>query len=411
MEAGAFAEELTCAVCLQVYWDPVILPCQHSFCLKCISDVWAHAAGPDGINCPQCRRKFNPRPKLEKNFTLQSIVEKFNQSQTAAERTLVMCEYCIETPSPAAKTCLKCETSFCSLHLKPHLTKETYKDHSLIEPIADLTTRQCLDHKKVLEFYCEKDEACVCISCTVIGKHKSHTLLSLDQAEAKLKEKVKNGVENIQRVQKNYSIEQQDLKKSETELKTRTNELKGNLSKKFSEWRKQLEEDEKFTLKLINEEELRVLSQIRSRSESLAKKMKQIQLIEEDAQKQLQRDCLSFIQDSKQLLSRISQYSGLQDTRNPSGFSMLVKQKMNVPQQYLQFPRMSQNRGLQDPWESYGFSMPVEQKIYVPQQYPHYLRDTETQNITLNLTNISELIKKRMETSKKYLSAILEMLN
>ncbi|XP_067897365.1 E3 ubiquitin/ISG15 ligase TRIM25-like isoform X2 [Heterodontus francisci] len=344
METGALAEELTCAVCLLVYQDPVILPCQHSFCLKCIKNAWAHAACQGGVSCPQCRRQFNPRPCLEKNFTLCNIVEKYNQSQTAAECTPVMCEYCIDNPSAAVKTCLKCETSFCSFHLKPHLTKETYKDHTLIEPIADLTKRQCANHKKILEYYCEQDKECVCISCTVIGIHKSHTLLSLDQAEARIKKKLKKEVENLQRVQKNCSIEQQDFKKSETKIKTLTNELKGNLSKKFSEWRKQLEKDEKYTLQLIDEEEIRVLSQIRSCSESLAKKMVQITSINDEAHKQLQRDSLSFIQDSKQLLSKISQFSRFRDTVTPHVNNPFMADNwndawdMNVPPQSLTDP-------------------------------------------------------------------------
>ncbi|XP_067849468.1 E3 ubiquitin/ISG15 ligase TRIM25-like [Heptranchias perlo] len=321
-------EELTCAVCLQVYQDPVVLPCQHSFCLKCIEVVWIHAVDRDGISCPQCCRKFDTRPSLEKNFTLRNIVEKYSQSRTAAESAPVMCDNCIENPSLAVKTCLKCETAFCSLHLKPHLTKEIFKDHTVVDPVHDLIHRKCPDHKKILEFYCEEDEKCVCVSCTIIGKHKSHTLLSLDEAEAAIKEELKSKVENLLGDQKNCSIKLQDLEKSEAEIKTLTEELKGNLSKKFSDWRKQLEEDEKYTLKLIDEEELRVISQIRSCSESLAKKMEQIELIIDEAQKQLQRDCLSFIQDSKQLLARVAETQNVTDPDDPD----LILDRSNITQ-------------------------------------------------------------------------------
>ncbi|XP_078416609.1 E3 ubiquitin/ISG15 ligase TRIM25-like [Cetorhinus maximus] len=312
---GALAEELTCAVCLHIYQDPVILPCQHSFCLECINNVWAGSTLSVDASCPQCRRKFSPRPSLEKNFTLGNIVEKYNLSQSAeAESAPVMCEYCFENPSPAVKTCLKCETSFCSLHLKPHLTKKAYNDHTLIKPTADLTKRQCTDHKKMLEFYCEEDGKCVCISCTVTGMHKSHTLLSLDQAEAKIKDKLKKKVKNLDRVQEDCSTELQGLKTSEDEIKTISNELKGKLSKKFSEWRKRLKEDEEYALKLIDEEECRVLSEIRSNSETLTNKMEQIKIIHAELQDQPQMDSLSLIQDSEQLLSRFVQF---EDTLAP----------------------------------------------------------------------------------------------
>ncbi|XP_067834040.1 E3 ubiquitin/ISG15 ligase TRIM25-like [Heptranchias perlo] len=340
MEPGALEDELTCAVCLQVYQDPVVLSCQHSFCLKCIEGVWAQTPGPEGFECPQCRQKFNPRPSLKRNFTLCNIVEKYKRSQPPAESAHVVCDTCIENPSPAVKTCLKCEASFCSLHLKPHLLKEAYKDHTLIEPVADLTDRQCVDHKKVLEFYCKDDAECVCVSCTIIGKHKSHTLLSLDQAQAAIKEELEREIERLRGVQQNCSSKQRDLERSEAEIKTRINELKGKLSKSFSEWRRQLEEDEEYALKLIDEEGLRALSQIRSCSEALNKRMEQITLIDGETQSLVQRDHFSFIQNSKQLLSRVTETQRVTDpdvpalTLNLSNISQLIQKRLNGSEKY-----------------------------------------------------------------------------
>ncbi|XP_072900896.1 E3 ubiquitin/ISG15 ligase TRIM25-like [Hemitrygon akajei] len=320
METGVLAEELTCSVCLELFQNPVALPCQHSFCAKCINDVWDHLETPSGVSCPQCRQAFSPRPRLVKNHTLQNIVEKYNWhspvAATSAQTAPVMCEYCIEKPTPAVKTCLKCETSFCSRHLQPHLTKQIYKDHNLINPTADLTRRQCPSHGKVFEFYCEQDEVCVCMSCTIVGDHKSHSLLSLEQAKDKLKEKLKKNVEKIHMIQKEWSREQGDLKQSENEIKRHSKEMKEKLLAAFSEWRKQLEKDEKLALKMINEETNRLLSQIKSSSDSLLKKMEEVQIIGKDAQDQEQNDPLFFIQNVKQQLSRPFPFEPLQDTVN-----------------------------------------------------------------------------------------------
>jgi hypothetical protein len=32
-------EELTCPVCLELYADPLMLPCSHSLCKKCLEDI------------------------------------------------------------------------------------------------------------------------------------------------------------------------------------------------------------------------------------------------------------------------------------------------------------------------------------------------------------------------------------
>ena len=34
-------DQLTCSVCLEQYTNPKILPCGHSFCLKCIEPISA----------------------------------------------------------------------------------------------------------------------------------------------------------------------------------------------------------------------------------------------------------------------------------------------------------------------------------------------------------------------------------
>ncbi|XP_059506493.1 E3 ubiquitin/ISG15 ligase TRIM25-like [Stegostoma tigrinum] len=304
MDPGALEDELTCSVCLRVYQDPVTLPCQHSFCLNCIEGVWAQTAGPRKFECPDCHRKFKHKPTLERNATLYNIVAKYKQTQSPADSPNVYCDNCDDKPFQAVKTCLTCLASFCFLHLKPHLRNKAYQDHTLIEPGLDVTVTQCNDHKKILEFYCEDDALCVCVYCTIVGKHKSHTLLSLDQAQATVKEELEAEIERLQTDQEIYSRKQRDLENSEIDIKTQINDLKENLLKSFSEWRKKLEEDEESTMSLIDEEGRRALSQIRSCSEALKKRMELITLINKETQNLVQRDHLSFIQNSRQLISR-----------------------------------------------------------------------------------------------------------
>jgi hypothetical protein len=53
-----------CAICLEKYHEPIVLPCGHSFDRHCLLQV-------NRQECPICRRKFNdPIESLPLNFAL-----------------------------------------------------------------------------------------------------------------------------------------------------------------------------------------------------------------------------------------------------------------------------------------------------------------------------------------------------
>lgn len=66
-------EELTCAICCELFSQPVMLDCMHHYCKACIQRYWA--SGPRVASCPQCRRQF-PRPTFRTHHLLAGLVEK-----------------------------------------------------------------------------------------------------------------------------------------------------------------------------------------------------------------------------------------------------------------------------------------------------------------------------------------------
>jgi len=55
-------EELTCPVCLELYADPLMLPCSHSMCKKCLEEMLNCRTRRTGITCLSlgilCSRKL-----------------------------------------------------------------------------------------------------------------------------------------------------------------------------------------------------------------------------------------------------------------------------------------------------------------------------------------------------------------
>lgn len=65
----SISKHLHCAICTEVYTQPQRLPCQHIFCLACITH-WA----TERPTCPQCRKKFSAK-KLVRDLLAANLVD------------------------------------------------------------------------------------------------------------------------------------------------------------------------------------------------------------------------------------------------------------------------------------------------------------------------------------------------
>ncbi|XP_069051672.1 E3 ubiquitin/ISG15 ligase TRIM25-like isoform X1 [Lepisosteus oculatus] len=303
MESKCLEEELTCVICLGLYKEPAVLPCQHSFCLRCIQDYWVNKDNKDVYDCPQCRCAFPSPPSLEKNFTLCNIVEKLwvRRSQPDVLVPGVLCDFCMDVSSCAIKTCLKCETSFCSFHLQTHITKLDPKEHKLVNPIGSFLERKCSEHGKTLEFYCREDQCCVCVSCTVLGNHRNHTVISLEEAaNEELKEEISGIHENLF----NVSRVKLFLKRAEADLKVSIENLKKLTSHMFMELQKRMKEDELYMLRQIDSEGSEVVARIEQHCQEIEGTAQSMKLRLDDMQDMMNRDPFSLIQATHQSTSR-----------------------------------------------------------------------------------------------------------
>uniref|UniRef100_A0A8C4X371 B30.2/SPRY domain-containing protein n=1 Tax=Erpetoichthys calabaricus TaxID=27687 RepID=A0A8C4X371_ERPCA len=116
-------DEYSCTVCLDTLNDPVSLSCGHSFCLKCLNNLWDQS---QVCSCPECGETFTTRPELHINTVLNKTIRNLKQN------------------AMAVKTCLTCML--------------------------------CAEHQKHLELFCKTDETCICIICVMTG-HKGQSRL------------------------------------------------------------------------------------------------------------------------------------------------------------------------------------------------------------------------------------------
>uniref|UniRef100_A0A3Q3F164 Uncharacterized protein n=1 Tax=Labrus bergylta TaxID=56723 RepID=A0A3Q3F164_9LABR len=187
-----------CSICLDVFNDPVTIPCGHNFCKNCITEHWNTS---DQYRCPMCKEAFTNRPKLRVNTFISEMVGE------------VLCDVCTGPKLKALKSCLDCLVSYCETHLEPHLTASRLKRHQLIDPVENLEDRMCMKHDKPLELFCKTDQTCVCMLCSVLD-HKTHEFVPLKEEYEEKKAELEETEAEIQQMIQKRRLKIQEIKHS-----------------------------------------------------------------------------------------------------------------------------------------------------------------------------------------------------
>ncbi|CAH6779684.1 Mid2 [Phodopus roborovskii] len=237
--------ELTCPICLELFEDPLLLPCAHSLCFSCAHRILVSSCSSGesiepitAFQCPTCRYVISLNHRgldgLKRNVTLQNIIDRFQKasvsgsnspSESRRERTYrpssamsserIACQFCEQDPPrDAVKTCITCEVSYCDRCLRAtHPNKKPFTSHRLVEPVSDMNLRgiTCLDHEnEKVNMYCVSDDQLICALCKLVGRHRDHQVASLNDRFEKLKKTLEMNLTNL--VKRNSELENQMAK-------------------------------------------------------------------------------------------------------------------------------------------------------------------------------------------------------
>ncbi|XP_046694151.1 E3 ubiquitin-protein ligase TRIM35-like isoform X2 [Silurus meridionalis] len=140
---GNLEENLICSICIDIFRDPVVLPCSHSFCRECLERNWTSKLVKE---CPNCRTTI--KGTLVKNLALKGacdcvIMEK--RRRTSAQNQGV----------------------FCDVHGLKH------------------------------ELFCTDDQKLVCLKC-VTEEHKKHNFCTIEKAADEHKNKLQKPLQELE---------------------------------------------------------------------------------------------------------------------------------------------------------------------------------------------------------------------
>ncbi|XP_036372225.1 tripartite motif-containing protein 46-like isoform X2 [Megalops cyprinoides] len=253
--------ELQCPVCKEMVKQPIVLPCQHSVCLLCASEVLVQNGYPppdlppepnspastpntrsprqarrpapkaDRIDrilragfgtypgrrrkeapppvvlfpCPPCQKEVELGERgladCLRNLTLERIVERYRHTVSLGT-VAVMCQFCKPPQSlEATKGCADCRASFCNECFKLYHPWGTPRaQHEHVQPSLNFRPKvlTCPEHdQERLQFYCKSCQRLLCPLCKLRRIHAGHKVMPIAHAYQALKDKITKAINYI----------------------------------------------------------------------------------------------------------------------------------------------------------------------------------------------------------------------
>eukprot|EP00794_Sanderia_malayensis_P003639 gene3639-4155_t len=178
------AEELICALCGEMYNDPRLLPCLHSFCRRCLE----HTVNPRSstITCHNCRKEVSLMTKGVKDFPKNFIIVNMLDFVAVknSDKKPILCSSCNEQ-LPATARCIDCMDFLCYACHSAHGRVRITKDHQILtldqiktsEDAWKLLHRPitCVNHPtEKIQYFCITCQDTICVECTMTQHPSSH---------------------------------------------------------------------------------------------------------------------------------------------------------------------------------------------------------------------------------------------
>ena len=203
-------EQLTCAICLDLYTNPKTLPCLHSFCQQCLECLPLDPQGDNYfISCPTCRHRTQlPQPAGAVDFLvafqINNLKEVYNLMIKVAGHQQVICDNC--TTTNAAGYCKECAKFLCPECITVHNNWAPIADHKIasLDEIATSASKmlpekqekKCSTHNEPLKIFCGTCEELICHDCTV-RIHRDHDYDLVSDCYPKCYQKLETSMKSV----------------------------------------------------------------------------------------------------------------------------------------------------------------------------------------------------------------------
>ena len=259
------ASKTTCQHCTNIYQDPRILSCLHSYCLECVSKL--HIEGTASIICPSCNQSTELSDgvvtSLPRNIRLSEETKQEKVLEIVTSTSPSPCDSCGEN-SPVAY-CTECDDLLCSVCWEHHQALRKTRSHSSFKlqeaqnisqdkySLSSSTSPVCQDHEdQKLDLYCQQCSIPVCVKCILVS-HKNHSIVVSNHAMDQ-RDEINVSLEGFPMAQQQLEEVITAGKVMKEKIKARKNEVDATIRQAFSKLQQLLHQREEHLLAKSSEE-------------------------------------------------------------------------------------------------------------------------------------------------------------